>query len=118
MKHISTENYRRIFRISQMLDIKVLIGCTILKNGIGNRHVLEHFDDEMANILFCQYIIYIIFNRVCQSEAAFLTQNKTLPHFASQLIYKKKSSIKHRLFYEALQRLLKIFTYMLKRKGS
>ena len=52
MKHISTENYRRIFRISQMLDIKVLIGCTILKNGIGNRHVLEHFDDEMANILF------------------------------------------------------------------
>ena len=60
MKHISTENYRRIFRISQMLDIKVLIGCTILKNGIGNRHVLEHFDDEMANILFCQYRAYPI----------------------------------------------------------
>ena len=43
-----------------MLDIKVLIGCTILKNGIGNRHVLEHFDDEMANILFCQYRAYPI----------------------------------------------------------
>ena len=60
MKHISTENYRRIFRISQMLYIKVLIGCKILKNGIGNRHVLEHFDDEMANILFCQYRAYPI----------------------------------------------------------
>lgn len=62
MQHIPIENVKRFLRIGKEIGIKIVVGCTVLKNSKKMSEILKAFDDEMVSIHFVQHYCYPLGN--------------------------------------------------------
>lgn len=62
LKHIPVENIKRFLRIGKYLKIRIVIGCTVLKNSKKMGDYLDLFEDELISVPFVEHYCYPIGN--------------------------------------------------------